>query len=75
MIGKGSRSGPVVEAIRKYTGLYLAAIGGAGALIALCVERAEVIAFEDLGTEAIHRLIVRDMPLVVAIDCKGGSIY
>ena len=75
MIGKGSRSKPVIEAIRRHTGLYLAAIGGAGALMALCVESAEVITFEDLGAEAVYRLIVRDMPLVVAIDCEGGNIY
>ena len=75
MIGKGSRSKPVIDAIRQYIGLYLAAIGGAGALMALCVEKAEVIAFEDLGAEAIYRLTVRDMPLIVAIDCRGGNIY
>ena len=75
MIGKGPRSEPVVDAIRRYTGLYLSAVGGAGALLSLCVERAELIAFGDLGTEAIYRLAVRDMPLVVAIDCKGESIY
>jgi len=75
MIGKGSRNDMVIEAIRRYTGIYLAAIGGAGALMALCVERAEPVAFEDLGPEAIYRLAVRDMPLVVAVDCEGGNIY
>ena len=75
MIGKGTRSEAVVKAMHEYTGLYLAAIGGAGALMALCVLDAELIAFEDLGTEAIYRLSVRDMPLVVAIDCEGGNIY
>ena len=75
MIGKGSRSKPVIDAIRRYTGAYLTAIGGTGALMALCVECAEVIAFEDLGAEAIYKLVVRDMPLVVAIDCEGGNIY
>ncbi|MCL2060801.1 MAG: Fe-S-containing hydro-lyase [Oscillospiraceae bacterium] len=75
MIGKGTRSDDVVEAMRKHTGLYLAAVGGAGALISLCVERAEPVAFEDLGPEAIYKLTVRDMPLVVAIDCEGRDIY
>ena len=75
MIGKGSRNNAVIKAIRKYTGIYLAAIGGAGALAAFCVKRIEPIAFEDLGTEAIYRLTVCDMPLVVAIDCEGGNIY
>jgi fumarate hydratase subunit beta len=75
MIGKGLRSKQVVDAICQYSGLYLSAIGGAGALLSLCVEHAELIAFEDLGTEAIYRLTVHEMPLVVAIDCKGGNIY
>jgi fumarate hydratase subunit beta len=75
MIGKGERSKPVIEAIREHSGVYLAAVGGAGALLSLCVKSAELIAFEDLGTEAIYRLTVRDMPLVVAIDCNGGNIY
>ena len=75
MIGKGNRSNEVIEAIRKYSGVYFAAVGGAGALMALCVERAEIIAFDDLGPEAVYRLSVRDMPLVVSIDCTGGNIY
>ena len=74
MIGKGSRGEKVIEAIREYSGVYLSAVGGAGALLSLCVENAELIAFADLGTEAIYRLTVRDMPLVVAIDCSGGNI-
>jgi fumarate hydratase subunit beta len=75
MIGKGKRSKPVIEAIRRHSGVYLAAVGGAGALLSLCVKSAELIAFEDMGTEAIYRLTVSDMPLVVAIDCNGGNIY
>lgn len=75
MIGKGTRNDAVIEAIRKYTGIYLAAIGGAGALAALCVKRAELVAFEDLGTESIYKLTIRGMPLIVAIDCKGNNIY
>ena len=75
MIGKGERSDAVISAIRRYSGAYLAAVGGAGALLSLCVEKAEPVAFEDLGPEAIYRLYVRDMPLVAAIDCSGGNIY
>ena len=75
MIGKGMRSESVVSAMQGYGGVYLSAVGGAGALMAQCVEQSEVIAFDDLGPEAVYKLLVRDMPLVVAIDCKGGSIY
>ena len=75
MIGKGSRNESVIDAIRRYKGVYMTAIGGTGALMALCVKSAEVIAFEDLGAEAVYKLFVRDMPLIVAIDCEGGSIY
>jgi len=75
MIGKGTRNKPVIDVIRQYSGLYMSAVGGAGALLSLCVERAELIAFEDLGTEAIYKLTVKNMPLVVAIDCSGGNIF
>jgi len=75
MIGKGPRSKSVIDAILQFSGVYLAAIGGAGALMALCVEHTELVAFEDLGPEAIYKLTIRDMPLVVAIDCEGGNIY
>ena len=75
MIGKGSRSREVANAIRERGGLYLAAIGGAGALYSRCVAGAEVIAYEDLGTEAIRRLTVADMPLIVAIDSTGAGAY
>ena len=75
MIGKGERSQTVTRAICQYGGVYLTAVGGAGALLSLCVESAEIIAFEDLGTEAIYKLTVHDMPLVIAIDCNGGNIY
>ena len=75
MIGKGDRAKPVIDAIKEHTGLYLAAVGGAGALISLCVEESEAVAFEDLGPEAIYRLKVKNLPLVVAIDYKGGNIY
>ena len=75
MIGKGNRSEKVTGAICRYKAVYLAAVGGAGALLSLQVEEAEIIAFEDLGTEAVYKLTLRDMPLVVAIDCQGGNIY
>ena len=75
MIGKGPRSSAVEEAIRRNHGVYFAATGGAGALIASCVKKAEVVSFEDLGTEAIRRLEVENMPLIVAIDAFGGNLY
>ena len=75
MIGKGNRSQAVVDAIRRSGAVYLCAIGGAGALAAKCVTSLEVIAFEDLGCESIKKLIVRDFPLLVAIDCHGGSLF
>ncbi|MCL2015085.1 MAG: fumarate hydratase C-terminal domain-containing protein, partial [Defluviitaleaceae bacterium] len=61
--------------IKSHCGLYLAAVGGAGALIAQCVQKSEIIAFADLSAEAVYRLTVENMPLVVAVDCFGGNIY
>ena len=75
MIGKGQRSPAVIDAIRRNGGVYFAATGGAGALIAGSVKAARVIAFEDLGTEAIRDLQVEDLPLIVAIDAAGGNLY
>ena len=75
MIGKGLRSNEVVDAIVRSSGVYFAAIGGAAALMAKCVESAEVIAFDELGTEAVRRLVVKDMPVIVAIDSTGNDIY
>ncbi len=75
MIGKGARSPEVVEAIVAHRAVYFAALGGAGALIAQRIKEATVIAYEDLGTEAIRRLVVEDFPLVVAIDCDGNDIF
>lgn len=74
MIGKGMRSQEVIDGCIKHGAVYLAATGGAGALISKCVKKMEVIAFDDLGTEAIHRLYVEDMPLIVAIDTKGNDL-
>lgn len=75
MIGKGGRSAAVVDAMKQYGAVYFGATGGAGALIAKCIKSCEVIAFPELGTEAIHRLEVEDFPLVVAIDAEGNSLY
>ena len=75
MIGKGKRSPEVVEAMQKHGAVYLGAIGGAGALLSRCVLSCEVIAFSDLGAEAIRRLTVKEMPLTVIIDTKGSDLY
>ena len=75
MIGKGARLPEVIEAMKKYSGVYFGAIGGAGALLAKCIKKAEVVAYEDLGSEALRRLYVEDMPLVVIIDCEGNNLY
>lgn len=75
MIGKGARLPEVVEAMKKYTGVYFGAIGGAGALLAKCIKSAELIAYEDLGAEALRKLYVEDMPLMVIIDSEGGNLY
>lgn len=75
MIGKGLRSDEVAEAIRENGAVYFGAIGGAGALIAKSVTAAEVVAYEDLGTEAVRRLTVKDFPAVVIIDRYGENLY
>ncbi len=75
MIGKGDRSPAVVEAMRRYGAVYFAATGGAGALIAGSIVKCELVAFPELGPEAMYRLEVRDFPLVVAIDAAGNSLY
>jgi len=75
IIGKGDRSPGVVESLVQHGGVYFGAVGGAGALIARCITEAEVVAFPDLGAEAVHRLKVEKMPLVVLIDSKGENFY
>ncbi len=75
MIGKGYRSEEVKQAIKENDGVYFGAIGGAGAMMSSCIEECEVIAFEDLGPEAIRRLKVKNMPLVVVIDSLGNDLY
>src|SRR5699024_11643110 len=75
MIGKGKRSDAVKAAVQRNGAVYLAALGGAGALMAKSVESLEVIAWPDLGCEAVRRLTVQDMPLTVILDSVGGDLY
>ncbi|WP_186423924.1 Fe-S-containing hydro-lyase [Lacrimispora celerecrescens] len=75
MIGKGKRSKEVIEAIVRNESVYFAAVGGAGALLSKCILSSEVIAYEDLGTEAIRRLEIKDFPVIVVIDSKGNNLY
>ncbi len=75
MIGKGKRGPEVIEAMKKYGAVYFGAIGGAGALLSDCITKAEVIAYEDLGAEAIRRLEVKDLPVIVVIDSQGNNLY
>jgi len=75
MIGKGQRSPEVIAATERNGAVYLAAIGGAAALMARQIKKAEVIAFDDLGAEAVRRLYVEDLPLTVVLDGKGGNLY
>lgn len=75
MIGKGLRSKKVVESIKKNRAVYFAAIGGAAALISRTVKKVEIAAYEDLGTEAVHRLYVEDFPAIVVIDSEGNDLY
>jgi fumarate hydratase subunit beta len=75
MIGKGNRSREVLQAVKKYRGIYFITYAGCGALLSKYVRKAKVIGFPDLGPEAIRRLEVKDFPLIVAIDCKGKNIF
>ncbi len=75
MIGKGKRSEEVKEAVKRNKAVYLAAIGGAGALLSKCIKHSEVIAYEDLGTEAVRRLTVKDFPTIAVLDPRGGDLY
>lgn len=75
MIGKGERSDEVIEAMKRAGAVYFGAIGGAGALLAGCIKKCKVIAFDDLGAEAVHRLEVEDFPVVVVIDSFGENLY
>lgn len=75
MIGKGKRGEAVVDAMRRYGAVYLGAIGGLGALLGKCVKKAEVIAYPDLGAEAVRKLEVENFPVVVVIDSEGNNLY
>ncbi len=75
MIGKGGRNDAVCDAVKKHKGVYLCAVGGAGALAAKCIKSAEVIAYDDLGCESVKKFEIEDFPLIVAIDCHGGNLY
>ena len=75
MIGKGKRDANVVNAMKEHGAVYFGAIGGAGALLAKCIKKADVVAYEDLGAEAIRRLEVEDFPVIVIIDSEGNNLY
>ena len=75
MIGKGKRSQAVRDAIVRNKAVYFAAVGGAGALLSKCIKKADVIAYDDLGTEAIRRLEIKDLPAIVVIDSEGNNLY
>jgi fumarate hydratase subunit beta len=75
MIGKGMRNAQVIESIIKHQAIYFGAIGGVAAKIAQTVKQVEMIAYQDLGTEAIRKLTVEDFPAIVVIDCKGNNLY
>ncbi len=75
MVGKGKRSKEVIDAIVRNGAVYMAAIGGAGALLSKAIVKSEVIAYDDLGTEAIRRLEVKDFPAIVVIDSEGNNLY
>ena len=75
MIGKGKRSKEVIDAIVKNKAVYFAAVGGAGALLSKCIKKSEVIAYDDLGTEAIRKMEVENFPVIVVIDSEGNNLY
>ena len=75
MVGKGKRGAEVVAAMKEYGAVYFGAIGGCGALLSKCIKKAEIIAYEDLGAEAIRRLEVEDFPAIVIIDSQGNNLY
>lgn len=75
MIGKGKRGPEVVDAMKRYGAVYFAAIGGAGALLSSCIRSAKIVCYEDLGAEAVRRLVVEDLPVVAVIDSEGNNLY
>ena len=75
MIGKGKRGPEVIDAMKQHGAVYFGAIGGCGALLSKCIKKAEIVAYEDLGAEAIRRLEVEDFPVIVIIDSEGNNLY
>ena len=75
MIGKGKRTQAVKDAIIRNKAVYFAAVGGAGAILSKCIKKSDVIAYDDLGTEAIRKLEVENFPVVVVMDCEGNNLY
>lgn len=75
MIGKGARSAEVIDNMKKHGAVYLGAVGGAAALIAKAIKKAEVVCYEDLGPEAIHKFYVEDFPAIIVIDSEGNNLY
>ena len=75
MIGKGKRSDEVIDAMKRNDAVYFGSIGGAGALLSKCIKKAEIVCYEDLGAEAVRRLEVEDLPVVVVIDKDGNNLY
>lgn len=75
MIGKGKRNDDVIASMKKNKAVYFAAVGGAGALLSQCIKKSEVIAYDDLGTEAIRKLYVENLPVITVIDCEGKNLY
>ena len=75
MIGKGKRGPEVIAAMKEHGAIYFGAIDGCGALLSKCIKKAEIIAYEDLGAEAIRRLEVEDFPVIVIIDSEGNNLY
>jgi len=75
MVGKGKRTPEVLSKLRETEGVYFAAIGGAGAILSKCIKKSEIIAYEDLGAEALRRIYVENFPVIVVYDCKGNNLY
>ena len=75
MIGKGKRGPEVIKAMKEHGAVYFGAIGGCGALLSQCIKSSELVAYEDLGAEAIRKLVVEDFPVVVVIDSEGNNLY
>lgn len=75
MVGKGKRSPQVIESMKRNHAVYFAAVGGAGALLSKCIKSSEIVAYDDLGTEAIRKLYVEELPVIVVIDKDGNNLY